>query len=57
MITIYDTAVDFKTLNIGDQIIMDAVMLHLEHLFSIRAVCIYPTHYALAQSTLKKAWK
>lgn len=55
MITIYDTAVG--SLNIGDQIIMDAVMLHLEHLFPSEQFVHYPTHYALAQSTLKKAWE
>ena len=55
MITVYDTACG--SLNMGDEIIMDAVMLHLESMFEQQQFCRYPTHYALAPKTLKKAWK
>lgn len=55
MITVYDTACG--SLNMGDEIIMDAVMLHLESMFEHQQFCRYPTHYALASKTLKKAWK
>lgn len=55
MITVYDTACG--SLNMGDEIIMDAVMLHLESMFEDEQFCRYPTHYALAAKTLKKAWK
>ena len=55
MITVYDTACG--SLNMGDEIIMDAVMLHLESIFTHEQFCRYPTHYALASKTLKKAWK
>lgn len=55
MITIYDTACG--SLNMGDEIIMDAVMLHLENMFQQQQFCHFPTHYALAPKTLKKAWK
>lgn len=55
MITVYDTACG--SLNMGDEIIMDAVMMHLESLFSHEQFCRYPTHYALAAKTLKKAWQ
>ena len=55
MITVYDTACG--SLNMGDEIIMDAVMLHLESMFEQQQFCPYPTHYALAPKTLKKAWK
>jgi len=53
MITVYDTACG--SLNMGDEIIMDAVMLHLESMFEHQQFCRYPTHYALASKTLKKA--
>lgn len=55
MITVYDTACG--SLNMGDEIIMDAVMMQLESMFSHDQFCRYPTHYALAPKTLKKAWK
>lgn len=55
MITVYDTACG--SLNMGDEIIMDAVMLHLETMFEHQQFCRFPTHYALAPKTLKKAWK
>ena len=55
MITIYDTATG--SLNIGDTIIMEAAMTELEKMFSYGHFVHYPTHYALARSTLKKAWK
>lgn len=55
MITVYDTACG--SLNMGDEIIMDAIMLHLETMFEHQQFCRFPTHYALAPKTLKKAWK
>lgn len=36
---------------------MDAVMYHLESMFPAQQFVHYPTHYTLAQSTLKQAWK
>jgi polysaccharide pyruvyl transferase WcaK-like protein len=54
MITVYDTATG--SLNIGDTIIMDAAMYELEKMFSDEHFVLYPTHYALARSTLNKAW-
>lgn len=54
VITVYDTATG--SLNIGDTIIMEAAMEELEKIFSKEHLVLYPTHYALAKSTLKKSW-
>lgn len=55
MITIYDTSVG--SLNTGDSIIMDAAIVELKNIFDHEQFVHYPTHYALAESTLKKAWE
>jgi len=55
MITIYDTS--SGSLNTGDAIIMEAAMTELEKIFSHEHFVHYPTHYSLARSTLKQAWR
>lgn len=54
MITVYDTACGSR--NLGDQIIMDAVIDILSDIFTPIPLVRYPTHYPLAKETLKQAW-
>lgn len=55
MISIYDTSTG--SLNLGDQIIMDAVLYELRSIFPQCFFQYFPTHYSLSNKTLKKAWK
>ena len=54
MITIYDTSTG--SLNLGDQIIMDAVLSEIQSIFPQEFFQYFPTHYSLTNTTLKKAW-
>lgn len=54
MITLYDTACSSK--NLGDEIIMDAVVRELGCIFPDRMLIRYPTHEPLRGSTKKHAW-
>ena len=53
MITLYDTATG--SLNLGDQIIMQAVMKQLEDIFEQETFVQYPTHYPMSKYALNKA--
>ncbi|MEN8352525.1 polysaccharide pyruvyl transferase family protein [Acinetobacter towneri] len=55
MITLYDTATG--SLNLGDQIIMQAVIKQLEVLFEQETFIQYPTHYPMSKYAANKAWK
>jgi len=54
LITLYDTACGSE--NLGDEIIMDAVVHELNAIFPNEMLIRYPTHYPLSKFAKERAW-